>query len=117
MKNTNVSLVAMSDAAIVKRIGEFVRQTRLNQDVTQAELARLSGLNRWTIGQIENGESITLGSLIQLLRALDVLDVLSDFEFYEEISPLAYAKLKKEKGKRVRASRTKTLNKDEDLEW
>jgi len=69
-------------------------------------LAKTAGLNRWTVSQLENGESITLSSLIQVLRALDSLYVLNTFEFKEEISLLAYAKLKKRQKEHVRNRKT-----------
>lgn len=53
----------MTDGAIIKEIGNFVKHHRLNQNITQENLARDAGLNRWTIGKIENGEPISLKSL------------------------------------------------------
>lgn len=106
----------MSDATIAKQIGQYIRHVRVQQNKTQAQLAEMAGLNRWTISQIENGESITLASLIQILRAIDSLHVLNAFEFSEEISPLEYAKLKKQQ--KVRASSTRKLETDkDDLGW
>jgi transcriptional regulator with XRE-family HTH domain len=112
MRNTSIDWVQMSDVAIVKQIGSYIRQIRLQQKKTQAQLADMAGLNRWTISQIENGDSITLSSFIQILRALDSLFVLNAFEVPDEISPLEYAKLKKHKKERVRNKPTKTKNKD-----
>ena len=108
--------VQMSDMAIVKQIGSFIRHVRLQQNKTQAQLAEIAGLNRWTISQIENGESVTLMSLIQILRSLDSLYALNAFEVSDEISPLEYAKLKKQQKKRVRNKPTKLPDKD-DLGW
>lgn len=116
MGNTNIDYVQMSDAAIVSHIGHFIKDLRLKRNTTQVQLAETAGLNRWTISQIENGESITLRSLIQILRALDALYVLNEFQVSDEISPLAYARLKKEQKKRVR---NKNANKGDksDLGW
>jgi transcriptional regulator with XRE-family HTH domain len=104
--------VQMSDVAIVRQIGNYIKHVRLQQSKTQAQLSNIAGLNRWTISQIENGDSITLTSLIQVLRALDSLYVLNQFEVTDEISPLEYAKLKKRKKERVRNKPNKTKNKD-----
>lgn len=117
MGNTNTDWVQMTDLAIVKQIGRFIKHTRLSKNKTQEQLATDSGLNRWTISQIENGESVTLTSLIQLLRALDVLYVLDHFEFSEAISPLAYAKLKKEQRERASGNKNKITHKEDDLGW
>jgi len=116
MRNTIIDWVQMSDVAIVKQIGSYIKHIRLQQNKTQAQLADMAGLNRWTISQIENGESITLSSFIQILRALDSLYVLNTFEVSDEISPLEYAKLKKKKKERVRNKITNTPDKD-DLGW
>lgn len=117
MGNTNKIWIQMTDLAIVTQIGHFIKQTRIKQNKTQAQLAEDAGLNRWTISQIENGDSITLTSLIQMLRALDELNVLDGFKVRDDISPLAYAKLKKRQQKeRVRNKSNKKGNKD-DLGW
>lgn len=116
MGNTSIDWVQMSDVAIVKQIGSYIRHIRLQQNKTQVQLADMAGLNRWTVSQIENGESVTLTSFIQILRALDSLYVLNAFEVSDEISPLEYAKLKKHKKERARNKTTDTPNKD-DLGW
>ena len=117
MGKINESLTQMTDRAIVAYIGRFVKRKRSEQNKTQAQLADSSGLNRWTVSQIENGESVTISSLIQILRALDCLYVLETFNSSEEISPLAYAKLKKQHTKlRVRNKLSDKKNEDE-LGW
>jgi len=116
MRYTSMDWVQMTDVAILKQIGSYIRQMRLQQKRTQAQLADMAGLNRWTISQIENGESITLTSFIQILRALDSLFVLNAYEVPDEISPLEYAKLKKHKKERVRNKPTNTPDKD-NLRW
>lgn len=116
MRNTSTDWVQMSDVAILRQIGNYIKHIRVQQRKTQAQLSGMAGLNRWTISQIENGESITLTSLIQVLRALDSLYVLNTFEVIDEISPLEYAKLKKYKKERVRNKQAKTQVKD-NPEW
>ncbi len=113
---TNIKWSEMSDAAIIRQLGAYIRGIRLQQNRTQAQLAEMAGLNRWTINQIEKGESITLVSLIQILRALDSLHTLHDFEVSEDISPLEYAKLKRKGRKRARPN-TKPSSDSEDLGW
>lgn len=117
MGKPNMNYTQMSDGAIVAHIGRFIKYARGKQNKTQAQLAEMSGLNRWTLSQIENGESIILSSLIQILRALDCLYVLDEFNYSEEISPLEYAKLKKQQvKKRVRNKASQKDNKD-GLGW
>jgi len=119
MGNTNRISIGMSDAAIVAQIGQYIKHVRIQQNKTQSQLAEAAGLNRWTLSQIEGGASITLSSLVQLLRALDCLHVLHDFAVVEEISPLEYAKMKKKKKKKRERVRNQPSadGEKEDLGW
>lgn len=117
MGKANTIYTQMSDGAIVAHIGRFIKHTRGKQNKTQAQLAETAGLNRWTLGQIENGESITLSSLIQILRALDCLHVLEAFNYSEEISPLEYVKLKKQQTKERVRNKTSHKNNKDDIGW
>jgi transcriptional regulator with XRE-family HTH domain len=116
MGKDNARILQLSDKAILEKIGGFIRQKRLQQNVTQSQLARNTNLNRSTIVKIENGESITLTSLIPILRVLNSLYVLEAFEVSEEISPLEYSKLKRKR--KLRAGRTSKNKTDKsELGW
>lgn len=116
MGNTNNNWIAMSDGAIIGTIGGFIKHKRLQENKSQVQLAKEAGLNRWTLGQIENGESISLSSLMQLLRVLDLLHLLDVFTIEESISPIEYARIQEKK--RQRASKTNTqTDTNEDLGW
>jgi transcriptional regulator with XRE-family HTH domain len=117
MGNRNIDWVQMTDVAIMEQIGRYIKHTRLGLNKTQQQIALDSGLNRWTIGQVENGESVTLSSLIKVLRALDALYVFDNFNVTDEISPLAYAKLKKEQRERASSKTNKGTKKEDDLGW
>lgn len=105
-----------SDLAIVQHLGAFLKQERINRNKTQEELARQSGLDRSTISQIENGRSkATLMSFIQLLRALDQLELLEVFRFRQQFSPIQLQKM--EQKKRRRASGTARNNKEDGSAW
>jgi hypothetical protein len=65
--------------------------------------------------EFEKGKRSNTLTLIQLLRALDKLYVLENFEIKEQISPLKLAKL--EKKKRKRASRISEKNELYNSEW
>jgi transcriptional regulator with XRE-family HTH domain len=102
MVNTNTNWIEMSNSAIVSKIGEFIKNERLNSNKTQAQLAKEAGINKWTISQIENGEPITLLSLIQIMRALHILHLLDIFSIRQEISPIELAKKAQQKRQRAR---------------
>jgi len=114
MENTNTNWIAMSDTAIVSKIGEFIKKERLNRNKTQAQLAEEAGVNRGTISQIENGEAITLISLIQIMRALNILQLLEIFSVKQEISPIELAKLDQKKRQRARINEN---NNTKQFDW
>ncbi len=113
MENTNTNWIAMSDSAIVSQIGAFIKNERLNSNRTQAQLAKEAGINKWTLGQIENGEAITLLSLIQILRALGALPLLDIFSIKQEISPIELAKKAQQKRQRARNTDNDTTKKSD----
>ncbi|MBK7964239.1 MAG: helix-turn-helix transcriptional regulator [Bacteroidetes bacterium] len=93
---------AMSDQALASHIGAFVKTKRMEQNKTQAILAFEAGISRSTLSLLERGETVTVATLIQVLRVLDELTVLDIFTIEPIISPMALAKM--EKYKRQRAS-------------
>lgn len=92
---------SMSDKALIKQIGVFIKHHRLRQNKTQNVLADEAGISRSTLSLLERGETVTILTLIQVLRVLDQLHVLDAFRIEEKVSPMALAKLEKEKRKRA----------------
>jgi transcriptional regulator with XRE-family HTH domain len=113
---SSMELVSASDKVLAEYIGTFVRYHRLEQNKTQDELATAAGISRSTLSLLERGETVTVSTLIQVLRVLDQLSVLNAFEVKETISPLALAKLQKEKRQRARSTPGKSENKEE-TDW
>lgn len=106
--------LSMSDDALAKQVGVFIRHHRLEQNKTQDMVSAAAGISRSTLSLLERGETVTLATLIQVLRVLDQLQVMEAFEIKQSISPLALAKAEKEK--RKRASNTNTNN-EEKPNW
>jgi transcriptional regulator with XRE-family HTH domain len=102
-----IDWVSMSDAALVQTIGTFVKHHRLAQNKTQEEVANAANISRSTLSLLEKGENITVPTLLQVLRVLDVLYIMNSFKIQEEISPLELAKQDQQKRQRAR-------NKDND---
>jgi transcriptional regulator with XRE-family HTH domain len=105
----------MSDKALSETMGTFIRQHRLAQNRTQHEVAAQAGISRSTLSLLEKGETVTVPTLIQVLRVLELLHIMESFTFHEQISPLQLAKLEQEK--RVRASSKKESNDKPESEW
>ncbi|MFD2145752.1 MULTISPECIES: helix-turn-helix domain-containing protein [Mucilaginibacter] len=102
MEKTNTDWYAMSDQGILTLIGQFIQESRLQQNKTQQQVADSAGINRSTVGQIEKGNGGTLLSLLQILRVLGQLPILRTFEVEQKVSPLALAKLDQQKRQRAR---------------
>lgn len=105
MDNSNISINFMSDNAIVETISNFIKHHRLEQNKTQSQLATEAGINRSTLVEFEKGKRANMITFIQLLRALNLLHVIKQFEIQQQLSPIQLAEL--EQSKRKRASKTK----------
>lgn len=93
-----------TDIGILKQIGIFVKEQRISQNKTQQQIAGACGINRSTYMQIENGKGSSMLHFVQVLRAINALELLKSFEWETPISPIALAKA--QQNKRQRASKT-----------
>jgi transcriptional regulator with XRE-family HTH domain len=73
----------------------------MEQNKSQEVLATAAGICRSTLSLLERGKTVTLDTLIQVLRTLDVLYIFDVFTVQETLSPLALAKIEKNKRKRA----------------
>lgn len=104
----------MSDKALIKTIGTFIQHHRLNQNKSQSDVAKAADISRSTLSLLERGEKVSLNSVMQVLRVLDLLHIMDVFQIRNEISPIEYAKLQKNKRQRARS---KKVDSSSDLEW
>ena len=117
---TDKSLIewpSMSDSALMEQIGAYVKHHRMEQNRTQDELASAAGISRSTLSLLERGETVTVTTLIQVLRVLDQLNIMSFFEIRKTLSPLALAKMQKEKRKRAGRRSGKKTESSEGTDW
>lgn len=112
-----MDIYALSDNLILSKIGESIRRQRLDRNISQKELAVFAGVSVSSVAALEKGESVSLKTLIPLLRALNSLHLLSEFLKESEISPIAYAKQLENQKQRQRASRAKVRNNKTESEW
>lgn len=97
------SFYDFSDGAVEVQIGEFLRDIRIKNNFTQTEAARLSGLHRNTVSQIERGTGATLSTFIQLLRTYKHLHLLEAMKPTPiELSPIQLLKLEKKRRRKVK---------------
>lgn len=111
------NLISMNDDYIIKQIGEFVKHHRIQQNKTQTTLAQEAGISRSTLSLLEKGSTVTIATLIQVLRILEQLQVLNSFIISQQPSPLALAKAEKEKRQRVHSPKKKQTHRKKQLNW
>jgi transcriptional regulator with XRE-family HTH domain len=95
---------SMSDKALEEHIGRFVKEKRMELNITQNALAQAAGISRSTLSLLERGETVTLATLLQVLRVLDQLHILDVFSVQPTISPIQLAKMELKKRKRARGT-------------
>lgn len=100
--NRNIS--QMYTIEIVAMLGKRFKDYRIGCDMTQQEVSDMSGVSVVTIRKFENGHlsNITLGTFIELLRAIDFMQGLDDVLPEIPISPYELEKIQQGKRKRVR---------------
>jgi transcriptional regulator with XRE-family HTH domain len=110
----DIKWLSMSDKALEQRVGRYIKHHRMEQNKTQDMVAASASISRSTLSLLENGETVTLATLIQVLRVLDLLQVMEAFSIDERVSPLLIAKA--EKNKRKRTTRKGSKNQQE-VDW
>jgi transcriptional regulator with XRE-family HTH domain len=88
-----VDYLTKSDLAWQQELGTRLQAHRLNQNLSQAELAVTTGLARKTITNLETGHGGTLLTLIAVLRGLGLLNQLDTFIPAPGPSPIQLMKL------------------------
>ena len=103
-----------SPAAIVDELGSRLKQARLNNNLTQAEVAELAGVTRKIVLNAEKGK-VQMVAFIAIMSALNLTEQLDRFLPKQEISPIQLSKLRRKK--RQRASGQRKTKNVEPLEW
>ncbi len=114
------NIYILSDEAIIGRIGNKVKSTRLKQNITQQNLAETAGISLSSVKKIEKAEIGSFDTLLRVLRTLGLLDMLQPLIEEEQLSPNEYFKLvqsaKNHERKRA-AGRISNIIKDENETW
>lgn len=94
-----------SEQAVIAEIGARLRQTRLNRDESQAELAERAGVSVETVRKLEDGRNVSLTTLIKLMRALGLVDRLDSLIPEPGLSPIQLLELQGRRRRRASGSR------------
>lgn len=90
---------SMSDDKLALLLGEFIKHHRIERNLSQDDLAEAAGLSRPTISLMERGKSMSLNSIIKVLRVLDVLYVFDALRVSQQLSPLEMLKIQEKQRK------------------
>ena len=89
-------------------IGESVKTRRLQRNISQIELSKLSGISLNSITRFETGKgNITLYSLINILKVLDMTDALKSVFSTNPVTPSLLAKAVRKSNVQQRVRRAK----------
>ena len=100
-------------------IGRSIRLRRVGKELSQDDLAKLSGVSHASIARFETGKgNISLENLLLILKALEMAHELKMIFKEEELSPALIAKASTKKiRERVRKSQKKTRLKSTSWKW
>ena len=98
---SNNNWYAMSDKALLRTIGVFIKHHRLQQNKSQSVIAKAANISRSTLSLLERGETVTLSTLLRILRVLELLHIMDVFKVQQIISPIQLAKYAQNQRKRA----------------
>jgi transcriptional regulator with XRE-family HTH domain len=93
-----------------------VKHHRLKQNLTQDKVAGAASISRSTLSLLEKGETVTIVTLLKVLRVLDLLYVMDAFRIRKDISPIEYARRAEKERQRARPKEGSKKAK-EDIGW
>lgn len=112
------NIYIISDAQIVKRIGNKIKAARLKRNITQQSLAEASAISLSSLKKIENGKIGTFDSLLRILRTLGMLESISALFEEEQMSPSEYYEMVNKAKKQTRKRAAGQIKTDqEESEW
>ena len=83
----------LTDEAVLAELGRRIARTRLERNLTQAQLGEEAGVGLATLQRLEAGSAVKLTSLVRVLRALGSLEALDVLVPEPTPSPIELLKL------------------------
>lgn len=96
-----------SNVAVLKELGQRIKDIRIARSMTQNELCEKSGVSFATIARIEGGEASNINNLLRIMR---VLGLVENFELLIPEQEQLPEDLFQKREKRKRASKPKKEN-------
>ena len=97
--------IELTDEAVLHEIGDRLARRRIDEALTQAQLAEKAGISKRTVERIEAGHSTDFVMLLRVLRVLKLLEALDQLVPDLPQSPLVVLKSRGRARKRVGHSR------------
>jgi transcriptional regulator with XRE-family HTH domain len=101
----NVDYDVASIEALQADLGRRIEALRLGRNIQQSELAREAGVSRRTITRLESGQSVSLDTLLRVMRALGLSNRLATLLPEPSVQPIERVRLKSKQRKRASARR------------
>lgn len=60
----------ISDEMAAYKVGQAVRESRIQKNITQEQLGNMAGINRSVVSRVENGQSTSFSTLSRIFRAM-----------------------------------------------
>lgn len=107
----------LADEAVLIELGQRLARTRLERNLTQAELALEAGVGLATVQRLERGSPANLTSVIRILRVLKLLDALEQLVPEPVPSPLEFLKLQGKQRRRAAHTRAVGESRPDAKPW
>jgi len=85
----------LSNIELLQLLGEKLKRTRLNENLTQQQVADKIGIDRATLSLIENGNNTSLINFIKLFRVYGKIDELTNLLYLPKYNVMDMLKLEK----------------------
>jgi putative transcriptional regulator len=89
--------------ALQRDLGRRIEALRLGRNIQQSALAREAGVSRRTITRLESGQSVSLDTLLRVMRALGLSSRLATLLPEPSVQPIERVRLKRKQRKRASA--------------
>ena len=106
-----------TDEELLQQIGKYIRYNRLTQNKTQSQIAKNSGISRSTLSLLERGETVNMNSFIQVLRTLDLLNLMEHFTVQKEPTPYEILEVQKNEKQRARNNDDDNILREPEIKW
>lgn len=112
-----MNIKSMTDQAIAAELGRRIEQMRLEQDLTQQQVADEIGISRVSYRKLVAGAG-KIENMIAALRALGRLDLLENFIPESTFSPMEQLKMKGKQRRRASGEGIKKQLKNKgEVDW